>query len=96
MKHNQTQYEFYSLLLEYYIQDLENEIHKYTFDKKIHDLLKEYKPPEEKKYSPPKDFFDPTSDVWGVCPMCGLKLNQVMGYCCPNQRCPTGLGPITS
>lgn len=29
------------------------------------------------------------------CPKCGLKLEGVMGYCCPNAGCPTGLGPVT-
>lgn len=28
-----------------------------------------------------------------VCTECGLRLEGVMGYCCPNPRCPTGLGP---
>ena len=26
------------------------------------------------------------------CPKCGLKLEGVMGYVCPNAGCPTGLG----
>jgi hypothetical protein len=33
------------------------------------------------------------SDWYGNCPKCGLKLGQVMGYCCPQPDCPTGLGP---
>lgn len=38
----------------------------------------------------------PSTPGWfGNCPTCGLKLNQVMGYCCPNPGCPTGLGPVT-
>ena len=26
------------------------------------------------------------------CPKCGLVLEQVMMYCCPDIRCPVGLG----
>ena len=28
------------------------------------------------------------------CSKCGLKLDTVMGYVCPNLDCPTGLGPV--
>lgn len=28
------------------------------------------------------------------CPKCGIQLDKVMGYCCPQPNCPTGLGPI--
>jgi hypothetical protein len=28
------------------------------------------------------------------CSLCGLDLSGVMGYCCPNLKCPTGLGPV--
>lgn len=28
------------------------------------------------------------------CPKCNIQLNAVMGYCCPNSDCPTGMGPI--
>lgn len=31
---------------------------------------------------------------WNQCPKCGIKLEGVMGYCCANIDCPTGLGPI--
>ena len=34
---------------------------------------------------------DPNPIV-AVCGECGLDLRQVMGYCCGNARCPTGLG----
>lgn len=27
------------------------------------------------------------------CPKCGLALNKIMHYCCPNFDCPVGLGP---
>ena len=26
------------------------------------------------------------------CSKCGIKLEGVMGYCCPYPKCPTGLG----
>lgn len=29
-----------------------------------------------------------------TCPTCGITLEQVMGYVCSHQNCPTGLGPI--
>lgn len=28
------------------------------------------------------------------CPKCGIALDRVMGYCCSNPGCPTGLGPV--
>lgn len=35
--------------------------------------------------APPREFLD-------HCTKCGLQLNKVMGYVCPNADCPTGLG----
>lgn len=29
-----------------------------------------------------------------ACPKCHLKLDRVMGYCCPDLDCPTGMGPV--
>lgn len=37
----------------------------------------------------PNTWFDPKT-----CPKCGLKLEGVMGYCCPQPYCPTGMGPV--
>ena len=31
----------------------------------------------------------------GCCLKCGLKMDGVIGYCCPNHDCPVGLGPVT-
>lgn len=28
------------------------------------------------------------------CSTCGIKLEGVMGYCCPRGDCPTGMGPV--
>lgn len=28
------------------------------------------------------------------CTKCGLQLDKVMGYVCPQPNCPTGLGPV--
>lgn len=40
----------------------------------------------------PLPFFPaPVKDV-RKCPKCGLELSGVMGYVCPNVRCPTGMG----
>ena len=36
-----------------------------------------------------------TPPMASQCPKCGLKLEGVMSYCCPNAECPTGLGPVT-
>lgn len=30
-----------------------------------------------------------------TCSGCGIQLGQVMGYCCPRNDCPTGMGPLT-
>lgn len=32
------------------------------------------------------------NQLGSVCPKCGLKMDGVMGYVCPNYPCPTGLG----
>lgn len=37
--------------------------------------------------------FDEIPNI-GKCSLCGLDLSGVMGYCCPNLKCPTGLGPV--
>lgn len=29
------------------------------------------------------------------CPKCGIKIEGVMGYCCPQVSCPCGLGGVT-
>lgn len=34
----------------------------------------------------------PWAEIVNNCPKCGLQLNTVMGYCCPQPYCPTGLG----
>ena len=46
------------------------------------------------KYESP---FTPQIPYWTEvtsCPTCGLQFSGVMGYCCPNTKCPTGLGPV--
>lgn len=35
----------------------------------------------------------PYSYNTSVCPKCGISLQVVMGYSCPNLDCPTGMGP---
>lgn len=42
----------------------------------------------------PDDIADPVdpNPVVAICGECGLELHKVMGYACPNTRCPTGLG----
>lgn len=34
----------------------------------------------------------PKNPEYNLCPKCGLKLEGVMGYVCPQAQCPTGLG----
>lgn len=41
---------------------------------------------------PPYNPSIPYGPINTHCPLCGLKLEQVMGYCCPHPVCPTGLG----
>jgi len=80
--------DIYALLLEHYIQDLEYEI----FSLKCQNVIELFRTPrlptriyeEEKKQHNP----------YQTCSKCGMKLSGVMGYCCPNTDCPTGLGPI--
>ena len=81
-KATQTQYEWYVLFLEEYLKDLENE----QASREIADRLTEWLKKNE-------------FDVWPKpqqpvksCSKCGLKLEGVMGYCCPVPQCPTGLG----
>ena len=37
---------------------------------------------------------DKVTTTWAAntCSKCGIKLEGVMGYCCPHPKCPTGLG----
>lgn len=52
--------------------------------------IKRFGSPTIKPLTPPVP-----EDIFKNCPKCGLKLETVMGYCCPNTGCPTGLGPVT-
>lgn len=40
--------------------------------------------------------FKPSEPVFfdNLCPKCDIKLEGVMGYCCPQPKCPTGLGGV--
>lgn len=31
-----------------------------------------------------------------VCPKCGIHLQALMSYSCPNLQCPTGMGPTSA
>lgn len=96
---NELQCELFLLLMEEYIRDLEFQIFEYKVKEllgyeKVEEKVDDPKPipwitPEE---MPP--WISPTIRDYGNCPKCGLKLGQVMGYCCPNTNCPTGLGPV--
>ena len=69
-----------------------NAIYKELSDRKssdFSDTIKELNKFREQNGKPP------IQDAWKVhnCSKCGLKLETVMGYCCPHFDCPTGLGP---
>lgn len=38
--------------------------------------------------------FPPYFGPSNVCGKCGLKLDGMMSYCCPQPDCPCGMGPI--
>ncbi len=44
----------------------------------------------------PDDIYDPNrydpNRTVAVCGQCGMELKGVMGYVCPQPRCPTGMG----
>ncbi len=80
------QYEWYALFLEEYLKDLETEQMAREIADNLNKWLKKNEPDIWKKPNP-----------WNEtqrCTKCGLKLEGVMGYCCPNVGCPTGLGPV--
>ena len=64
-----------------------NEIHKNCMNNPYPPL-----PPVIAPWIPP---YQPHTTTWNQCAKCGLKLEGVMSYCCPNPQCPTGLGPVT-
>lgn len=43
----------------------------------------------------PSPFPAPYPQYNPTCTQCGLQIDKMLGYVCPNPRCPTGLGPIT-
>lgn len=38
--------------------------------------------------------FNPAVPWMRSCKQCGIKLDQTMGYVCPQPNCPTGLGGV--
>jgi hypothetical protein len=78
-----SQKEWYILFLEEYLKELEAE----KSSREIADQLTEWL----KKHD---------SDVWtkpqpvNACPKCGLRIEGVIGYVCPQPMCPTGLGGV--
>ena len=83
------QYYIYTLLLEHYITDLEFEM---VINKTIQRIMDKEEPPLP--INPWKRNGDIPPNPYTHCHKCGIKLDTVMGYCCPNLQCPTGLGPI--
>lgn len=83
-KTTQTQYEWYALFLEEYLKDLEAEKAAREIADNLTDWLKKHE----------LDFWTKPQQPVNRCSKCGLKLEGVMGYCCPNVGCPTGMGPV--
>jgi len=46
--------------------------------------------------SPPTSVPRSPLDTIAVCGKCGLELKGIMGYCCPQSGCPTGLGSTST
>lgn len=84
----------YNLILQKYIEDLEDQNLSLEVDKKLNEWLKGYFIPKPNPYIPNR--LTPAPDPWHprTCVKCGLKLEGVMGYCCPDMQCPTGMGPV--
>ena len=81
-RETQTQYEWYALFLEEYLKDLEAEKASRDISDRLDEWLKKNEWDIWTKPQPPVN----------QCSKCGLKLEGVMGYCCPQPGCPTGLG----
>ena len=93
--------EIYGQLMDLYTSELE-----FWYDiEKASKLIQN--PPTAPRWVEQPPFVPPTpyipypppipADFWpkaSGCPKCGIDLNHVMGYCCPNMECPTGLGPV--
>lgn len=77
--------------LEQRVQFLENKVAE----------LEEALQNQSRVYGPitlPAPFPDPIVpwyDQKNKCPKCGLVCEGAMGYCCPNNPCPMGMGGVT-
>jgi hypothetical protein len=76
---NDLEKDLYIALLENLVSDLENELFKYDLIKRLNDSLPRANP-----------------NPWreGTCKECGIRMDGVMGFVCPNTKCPTGMGRI--
>ena len=79
--------EIYIDLLNLYIADLENEL----WMKKI---AEDFNIAIEKHFEQFPVPVVPMQPGPRSCPTCGISLDGVLSYCCPNPRCPTGLGSV--
>lgn len=53
--------------------------------------------PQVDPYKLPTPFPDPYIPFYEgkrICPKCGITIEGVMGYVCPHNNCPTGLGGV--
>lgn len=80
--------DIYIQLLELHINELEWDIKLRDINKVLDDAIKNH--PKPTPFVPIQ-----TPPHWNKnCSACGLKLDGVMGYVCPNSRCPSGLGNV--
>lgn len=59
--------------------------------KKINDRLDKL---ESQPFGPLQPYTPKVKPPVSFCSKCGLKLEGVMGYCCPRPDCGCGMGPI--
>lgn len=82
--------DLYHLFMEKLLDDLEADI--FLLKAKIM-LLEAMKSEKKDQIEYPE--WKPSKVVKSTfCSKCGLKLDQVLGYCCPDAKCPCGLGPV--
>ena len=74
-----------------------------SIEEKLEEILKRLDKIENQiKFDKPLNPYNPRkhepalpTDSVGCCPKCNLDLKPVMGYCCPHDNCPCGLGGVT-
>lgn len=86
--------ELYTLFLEKLIEDLIMEIEVNEIKTRLSKRIDEEKEHERRPWVQPWTTPYKEYTLANSCSKCGLKLDQTMGYCCPDAKCPCGLGPV--